>query len=341
MGFILSMDKTLFICILMLLSFASCKKEEENKRLELDQFNRISVIIDDELWNGEVGDSLRNKFATPTIGLPQEEPMFTLNQYPLKLMEGYMANSRNIIIIKKGNKSQFKIVKNEFLKPQIVVHVSGSTVKEIIDSLKTKDSIIISNVKKQEIALFQQEILKDSLRTTESLEKKFGITLTIPKKYELVLKGKRFLWYKKQITSGSLSLIVYQIPINKYPLKKFSLDNVIEVRNLIGKKYIHGNRWGTYMITDESYTPSFSKEFSKNLFVYETRGGWELTNEYMNGPFINFGFVDWENKRILFLEGFCYAPSKQKRDFLFELESIIKSIKFENRDNAKMANKKI
>jgi hypothetical protein len=32
------------------------------------------LMIDDQLWNGN-GDSIRNKFASPVIGLPQEEPL--------------------------------------------------------------------------------------------------------------------------------------------------------------------------------------------------------------------------------------------------------------------------
>jgi hypothetical protein len=66
----------------------------------MGKVNNISVIIDDQQWNGEIGDSIRNKFASPVIGLPQEEPL-TINQYPLKLMEGFMTDSRNIIIVKK------------------------------------------------------------------------------------------------------------------------------------------------------------------------------------------------------------------------------------------------
>jgi hypothetical protein len=48
----------------------------------------------------------------------------------------------------------------------------------------------------------------------------------------------------------------------------------------------------------------------------------------MNGPFINYAILDQTNDRILVIEGFCYAPSKQKRDLMFELESIIKSVQF-------------
>ena len=52
-----------------------------------------------------------------------------------------------------------------------------------------------------------------------------------------------------------------------------------------------------------------------------------MKNDYMSGPFINYSIFDKENKQILVLEGFCYAPLKEKRDLMFELESIIKSIK--------------
>jgi hypothetical protein len=48
----------------------------------------------------------------------------------------------------------------------------------------------------------------------------------------------------------------------------------------------------------------------------------------MNGPFINYAIQDKTNNRILVIEGFCYAPSKQKRDLMFELEAIIKSVQF-------------
>ena len=46
----------------------------------------------------------------------------------------------------------------------------------------------------------------------------------------------------------------------------------------------------------------------------------------MSGPFINYTLFDKVHRRILVLEGFCYAPSKEKRDLMFELEAMIKSI---------------
>jgi hypothetical protein len=81
--------------------FFSCKRKALTSLENDGKVNNISVIIDDQ--HGEIGDSIRNKFASPVIGLPQEEPLFTINQYPLKLMEGFMTDSR-IIIVKKEKK---------------------------------------------------------------------------------------------------------------------------------------------------------------------------------------------------------------------------------------------
>ena len=67
------MKASRYFFVLLLISFLSCQNNSE-KRLHSSTgvINTISVIIDDQLWNGEVGDSIRNKFASPVIGLPQE-----------------------------------------------------------------------------------------------------------------------------------------------------------------------------------------------------------------------------------------------------------------------------
>jgi hypothetical protein len=66
--------------------------------------------------------------------LPQEEPL-TINQYPIKLMEGFMTDSRNIIIVKKGEK-YFVIKKDQYASPQNVFHISGNTGDDICSYLK-------------------------------------------------------------------------------------------------------------------------------------------------------------------------------------------------------------
>ena len=53
---------------------------------------------------------------------------------------------------------------------------------------------------------------------------------------------------------------------------------------------------------------------------------WEVKRDYMAGPFVNYMVEDTLNKRWLVVEGFAFAPSVSKRDYMFELNSILSSL---------------
>ena len=325
MGFISVMSKTLFLWLFVASLASSCSfKKDDIPEHSSGAINTISVIIDDQLWNGEVGDSIRNKFASPVLGLPQEEPLFTINQYPVKLFEGFSTDSHNIIIVKKGDENKFEFKQNEFATPQNAFHITGKTSFEIIDLLEKNAPEIIKKMRAIEV-IHNQEIFKDSLLDTKKIQKKFNIDLLIPSKYEYVMRRKNFIWLKSEIVSGNTSLIIYEVPW-KSIRPNYAVTDIVITRDSIGKAYIHGSDYGTQMVSDQAYSPYFSKTTLAGNIAYETKGTWQMKNDFMSGPFINYAIFDKAHRRILVLEGFCYAPSKEKRDLMFELESIIKSI---------------
>ena len=59
----------------------------------------------------------------------------------------------------------------------------------------------------------------------------------------------------------------------------------------------------------------------------ETRGTWEVVNDYMAGPFLNYYIKDLKNNRTIVIEGFVFSPSVRKREYLVELEAIVRSLK--------------
>ena len=321
------MNKKLFL-VLSLISFLffSCKKQEEDvPRKATGKINTISVIIDDQLWNGEVGDRIRSKFASPVIGLPQEEPLFTINQYSAKLMEGFMTDSRTIIVVKKENKNEFVIKKNQYAEPQNVFHITGKTNTAILEIIEKSTPQIIQIIKETEIAE-NQRINAQSLINPIIIKNKFQISLQVPSGYFYAHQNTNFLWLKKEITSGNTSILIYQVPINSIKKTPNQIANIVKMRDSIGNLYIRGTELDTHMITEEGYAPYLFKTKLNGKVTYETRGTWELKNDFMSGPFVNYAIVDKEHNRILVLEGFCYSPSKEERDLMHELEAIIKSV---------------
>jgi hypothetical protein len=322
------MNKTHFLFLLLSFFLISCFKGEKQNDSVSGKTNTISIIIDDQLWYGEVGDSIRNKFASPVLGLTQEEPLFTINQYPARLLEGFVTDSRSIIVVKKTASDKFEIIRSKAL-PHSTFRIYGKSVDDIICSIELNSPEIIKQIRDAEIQKVQEDNSK-SLLNPAIIKNKFHIDLQIPTGYEYVLHKKNFIWLKKEIISGNTSLLVYQIPLHKFDKKKDVVNSIVRMRDSVGS-YIKGREPNTRMITSEAYAPYFSKVTLDNKDAFETKGTWELKNDFMAGPFINYAIVDKTYNRLLVIEGFCYSPSNQERDLMLELEAIIKSVKIDKR----------
>ncbi|VXC25277.1 conserved hypothetical protein [Flavobacterium sp. 9AF] len=323
--------KKIAFALLMLPFLISCNESKEDKKSMMTEsngkINNISIIIDEDLWNGEIGDSIRKKFAAPVDGLQNEEPQFTLNQYPTKIFEGFVRNSRNVIVVEKSKQSGYSTKKNEFAKPQQVFYIVGKNKDEILNTLEKKADEIIESIKNGEIVENQMRMKKASI-SDEKVRERFGVSLTIGHGYKYDMVKDNFLWIRKEFSTGYNSILVYEMPINIIENDSTLVNNIVKMRDSIGKQFIHGTLDNTWMVTEEDYAPNFFNVSIAGRKTYETKGNWYLKNDFMAGPFINFAIKDEKNNRFLVLEGFTYNPSKSKRDLVFELEAIIKSIKF-------------
>ena len=324
--------KKIAILTFVALSFLSCKEtSKEDKQAVLSEsngkINNVSIIIDDNLWNGEIGDSIRKKFAAPVDGLPQEEPLFTLNQYPTKVFEGFVRKSRNIIIVKKDKEAGFASSVDKFAKPQNVFFISGTDTEDVLKVIEEKSAEIIKSIKASEI-VENQIRMKKSLVSDSQVQKMFGISLKIGFGYKYDMVKDKFIWLRKEFNSGYNSVLIYEVPISTVEKDNNIIANITAMRDEIGKANIHGTLPNTWMITEAAYAPYLFDVTVAGKKTYLTKGTWELKNDFMAGPFVNYAIKDTKNNRYLILEGFTYNPSKSKRDLVFELEAIIQSVKF-------------
>jgi hypothetical protein len=321
------MNKTAILFLFLVTSFFSCSKKNENSsRHSTGNINAISVVIDDQLWNGIVGDSIRNKFACPVEGLPKEEPQFDLNQFPTNVMEGFVTKSRTIIVVKIGVENLFSIHKNQFATPQNVIHITGKSLSDLLAIIEKRTPQIIRTIQEGEIKAHQL-LLNDSLLNPKTIQKQFQLTLKIPKNYSYTVRKENFIWLKKEFASGSTSLLVTQLPINSIRLEGNVLEEFVKIQDSIGALYIKGKEGNSSLYIDKSYPLYILKMTLDKKVAYEIKGTWRLKDSFMFGPFVNYLIVDPQKSRIVFLEGFCYVPSREKRDFMHELESILKGVK--------------
>ena len=289
--------------------------------------NNLSVVIDNNLWEGSVGDNIRSLIGVSLYGLPQDEPLFTLRQMPTSIFTGFVRKNRIVLKVVKGEEAGTQFYKDSYAKPQKMVVVSGFTNSEIIDQIKENADKIISVFKFEEIKEKQRRILK-SINKNNNIETVLGVTMDFPSAYRVAKEEGDFFWLRRDIQTGTINFLVYEIPLNQIRQKDNPINEVIKLRDSIGKAHIPGPLEGTYMITEEAYTPAISKTLIGERNAYETRSTWQVKNAFMAGPFLNYVIKDEQKQRFVVFEGFVFAPSVGKRDYMFELEAIAKSIKF-------------
>ena len=312
-----------FILIAALL-FISCNDGTKIVLASSGNLNEISIVVEDQLWEGSVGKTLTNILSKPIYGLPQQEPLFKLRQIPPRVFSGFVTKSRTIIIIENNKQKHTRLLLNKYASPQTVIVVSGMTSREIIEELKKHSKKIINNIKEAEIKEKQRRIRK-SLNSSQVLDSIFKIKLNYPSIYRVAAVDRNFVWLRKDIKSGSVNLSVFQTPLKT---NRLNTEKIIIIRDSVSKQKIPGPTKETYMSTETQYKPVLVPTKIRKYKGLEVRGLWEVKKQFMGGPFINFSVVDSINSRILFFDGFVYSPATKKASYIFEIEAIIKSLKF-------------
>ncbi|HET8752769.1 MAG TPA: DUF4837 family protein [Salinimicrobium sp.] len=320
------MKHLLFLLFTGLL-LTGCGENSKEKAYVADssgKINYLNVIMENELWHGEIGEAIRLNFAAPVDGLPQEEPIFSMNQMPPQAFSGFSRNNRTFLKIEKGEPADIKFFKNPFAKPQLGVVISGKTNEEIINLIDENADEIIEKFKTIEITEKQRRI-SQALKDDSRLEEELGVSLNFPTAYRYAKEKDGFFWIVKDVPNGSMEILVYEVPLSTIEKDTNVVGNIIAMRDSIGKTHIPGPIDGSYMITEAAYAPYLFDSEIDGKFAYETKGTWEVKNAFMAGPFLNYAVRDEKNDRYVILEGFTFRPSASKRDYMFELEAILKS----------------
>lgn len=326
--------KNIFLALSLVALFCSCESKNDQKRIYIEsngRMNHVLIVMDDDKWASETGAKLQEIIMTPVLGMPQQENQFDVSQVADYAFGKMFKASRNVLIVGIDSINNFQEKRNVFAKPQQIVKVTGTSEEALVEMLELYKGQIISSFKNFDIESVQKTHIdaaydKTAFTTLDNL----GLELTIPKFFKKVDDTGDFLWLRQHLSGGiakgdgTSNILVYSVPMPAS--KKGLVETISKMRDTIGKKYIPGRDEGMFMITEKMFTPRVFQTKMAERTCYATYGKWEVLNDFMAGPFLNYAIEDVENNRWIVLEAFVYAPSVNKRDYMFEIEAILKTI---------------
>lgn len=297
------------------------------------RINHIIVVVSPDDWKGEIGMAFKKLIEAPLVGLPQPEFQFNVSTIPPKAFNKMFQKSRNVLVLQLADKEIFKTTKDKYAKPQTIVELKAPTKEALVALIAEKGPKMVQVFKDEDIRTMQKEHRGEQISKKIVALSKMHLQMQIPNKYRTVMDTLgSFMWLRSHIAGGiaagdqTNNLIAYTAPMFKK--EQSVLAQIVKNRDSIGKTFIRGNDVDKmYMITEKARTPVVKQVVINGKKAYETRGTWEIFGAYNAGPFLNYTIPDEKNNRIVVIEGFNYAPSVNKRDFMFELEAVLKTLK--------------
>lgn len=315
----------------LLLMVSACSPDEESKGASnglikpkaTGKIGELVVVMPDSWWNDTAGAAFRTYFGNEYPGLPQRETAFTLVHINPKEYNRLFKTHRNLILVEEDS-TGLAYEYDRFAKGQLVMAIEAPSVEAFAALLRKEGQKASEEYRKAEINRLNKA--HALVRTTEANDElaKMGLRITVPNDFRLNKAEDGFIWFfrdKREITQGVVIYISDLLP-------DMGMEEAIIAARDSATRVVEGGVEGAYMAVEKLYSPSVEATEVQGRFAMKTRGLWKMENDFMGGSFVNLTIWDEVNQRSVSVDGFVYAPGKDKRNYMMELEAMVESLQF-------------
>lgn len=328
------------ICVVALMSTVSCRNNTKPLLPNVSgKAGEVIVVIGKDNWEGNLGNEIGSLLARDCEYLPQREPLYSLvNLSPAAFTDMFKLH-RNIVIfnIDSTVTKQGVVYRTDvWAHPQCVIQVNASCADSAVVVLDRNGENITGAIEQAERnRVIANTLLYEESKLADVVDNMIGGKVHFPVGYTLKKVTDDFIWIADEKQYTTQGIFIYKYPATDE--QPFSEENIISRRNAFLKEYVPGMLDNTYMTTSVFVKPGIKFLKYHDLDFVETRGLWEVYNDFMGGPFVSHSFYSQDGKDIIVLEAWVYAPKYDKRQYLRQTESLLYSFEWDaeaNDDNS-------
>ncbi|HHT61078.1 MAG: DUF4837 family protein [Paludibacteraceae bacterium] len=292
----------------------------------------VLVVIDQKDWKSEGGKALFDILNESAPALPQPEALFKLSKVPHNAFDHLVKPARNIVVVTVDSllytKASMKLAKNKWAKNQMVVFItapnSSSLANYVMAKKRTIQQAFINSERANQMDYYKANANQTAMKKAYE---KFGVRITLPTDLNKYKEADNFLWISNGSIDANKNIIIYAYPYTDQ--KQLTEKELLSRRDSVLKVNIPGSVEGSYMGTEYDVIPPIMKEIWVNdAYCAEIHGLWKMKNgEVMGGPFVSHSRVDELGSRIITVEGFVFAPGRDKLNNIRQMEAMVYSLR--------------
>ncbi len=295
----------------------------------------VIVVIEKTEWEGALGNEVREILASDCPWLYIQEPLYSLvNVAPGGFADLFKIH-RNIVLFQIDPlvaKSGMFLKTDVWAAPQCVVQISAPDADTALSILKEKAATLTAAIEQAERnRVVNNTLLYEERSIAPQVKEILGGSPHFPSGYKLKKKTADFVWVADEKQYTIQGVLMYKYPASGTDAD-FSEETIISKRNEILKNNVPGMFENTYMTTAEYFAPTVEYLKYQGRDFAQTRGYWEVFNDYMGGPFVSHSFYSQDGSEVIVLDAFVYAPKYDKRQYLRQVESLLYSFEWKNEE---------
>ncbi len=318
------------VLILIGLFFQSCNDNSSTPSKSITgKAYELIVVISNASWKGEPGKLIQETLGQPQMGLPQEEPIFSLVNIPPDAFKNIFKSTRNILQITLSStisESQVIFKDDVWAYPQATVHINAKSADDfarVFNENKNKIMSYFLAAERERMTMNYDKYYEKSVYNV--LNKDFGVTMKVPPGFQIAAQKKNLIWFRYDTPDIEQGIVLYTFPYSSD--STFTENYLVAKRDSILKNNIPGPTDGSYMATELRFDQAFNVAKHNGNYASQMRGLWRVMNDFMGGPYFSLAELDAKNQRVIVAYGYVYAPSKNKRNFINQVEAMIYSLK--------------
>lgn len=287
----------------------------------------VLVVMEKAQWDDALGAATRELLATECPYLAISEPLYTLVNIAPGAFGDLFKVHRNIVLFNLSPAVDSTCVyyrKDMWAQPQCVVQLNAPDGDAALALLSEAGENILGAIEQAERdRVIRNTLLYEEASIYAAVAPVFGGSPHFPSGYKLRKLTDDFAWIADDKQYTMQDVLIYRYPASGEG--DFDKEAILRHRNEMARTNVPGMYDNTWMTTSESFPVTVSYLSYRGRKFVQTRGYWEVENDYMGGPFVSHSFYSPDGKFIIVAEAFVYSPKYDKRQYLRQVESLLYS----------------
>ncbi|WP_296619441.1 DUF4837 family protein [Marivirga sp.] len=360
----LKFNKSYFLVIVLIVSFFMISCDDEGKGGQEDQNSsstlqkargetgEVILVIPPSLWDGKLGDLLREVFTSNVKVLPQDEKLYDLKPVDPSKFNSVFKASQNLMFVATldNQKPEGKYMKKYFTenslnqieknpdlfsfnqqdvyaRGQEVLYLFGRNEEELIKNIKGNKSGIKEFFNDKEAQRLVSSFKKTAQKGIMNyIEDSLNLELIVPFGFDIAAKSNDFIWLRELDSKEEYNIWIVKMPYNDESV--FDPSKIKSLRNSLGRKYITDKDLPDLHLTSQDEIDFVIDTINlNNQYALRTKGLWKYSDNSRGGAFVSYLFANEETGDLYYLEGYLDAPGESKREPMRRLKAILSTAK--------------